>query len=328
MKGRVLLVGCGNIGSRHLQAVASLKEVAEIEVVDPRPEALRLGRDRLLEIADLNPAIKIRWLVSLGEASPHGGVCIVATQAKGRYALVKQIFEELGYRLFLLEKIVTQSVKEYEDLTLYAQQHHLVVWVNCKTRTYPFHVQARAKISTDGPIQFSVIAGNHGLASNGIHSVDLFAYYDQSRSIAAGRTVIDPVLYPLKRGGDLFDLSGTIQAYSDKGSLLILSFAQGHLAPPCYFVSSRSYRFIVDQWGRWGYDSDAESNWTWRSVPFEGNLLISAMSKRFVGDILSSGRCELPTLEEHYSAHAFLVRELQPHFNKLLNREMDHCPVT
>ncbi|MBI3021798.1 MAG: hypothetical protein HYY59_07365 [Candidatus Omnitrophica bacterium] len=36
---RVLIVGCRQVGSRHLQAVATLPHVAEIDVIDPRAAA-------------------------------------------------------------------------------------------------------------------------------------------------------------------------------------------------------------------------------------------------------------------------------------------------
>ena len=65
---RVLIAGCGQLGSRHLQAVATLTGVDSIDVFDPRPEAL----------------------------------CVVATLALGRTALVREIADRLGYRAFLL----------------------------------------------------------------------------------------------------------------------------------------------------------------------------------------------------------------------------------
>ncbi len=65
---RVLIVGCGQLGSRHLQAVASLTSAYCIEVVDPRPEALQLGRDRLHELG-VDRLPEVRWLQSLDDAT-------------------------------------------------------------------------------------------------------------------------------------------------------------------------------------------------------------------------------------------------------------------
>ena len=88
--------------------------------------------------------------------------------------------------------------------------------------------------------------------------------------------------------------------------------------------TSGIYRLQV----RWAVESDAASGWAWRPAPFEGNLLVSEMTKIFATDILVSGRCELPTLEESLVAHRFVLGELQPHFSRLLEQEVERCPVT
>ncbi|MDP3766469.1 MAG: hypothetical protein Q8S13_00505, partial [Dehalococcoidia bacterium] len=60
---------------------------------------------------------------------------------------------------------------------------------------------------------------------------------------------------------------------------------------------------------------------------FEHSILVSRMTTGFVDEILASGRCARPTLEEWGVAHRFVLSELQPHFNKQLGTG-DRCPVT
>ena len=80
MGKRVLIVGCGEIGSRHLQAVCALPEVTEIEIVDGRSDALELGRARVAEVSDRQPHIAFRWLPALDEASRDGDPYIPRNQ--------------------------------------------------------------------------------------------------------------------------------------------------------------------------------------------------------------------------------------------------------
>lgn len=324
----ILVVGCGELGSRHLQAVAALPQVREVEVVDLRPEALALGKQRLSEVADRVPAITYRWLPSLDRSARGGDLCVIASQAEGRCRLVQQVVEELDYRSFLLEKIVAQSVREYEDLLAFSEQHNLSVWVNFKTRAYPFHQRAKALLDPSEPILFNVIGGNHGLATNGIHAVDLFLFYDESNHIQSDGSRIDSILHPSKRGGKVYDLSGTLHGHSEKSSHITISFASDHQSPDHASIVSREYRCIVDHINRCGWESDAKSGWVWRPVAFEGNPLVSSMTRTFVADILATGSCELPTLAEAFSSHRFVLDELLPHFNRLLNKEDDRCPVT
>jgi predicted dehydrogenase len=326
MNKRVLIVGCGEIGSRHLQAVATLPEVGEIEVVDSRPEALDLGRKRVAEVSEKQPHIAFRWFAKLDAASKRGDLCIVATQAEGRARLVAEISRKLGYTRFLIEKIVAQSVSEYDELIKTRDEHKLSIWVNCKTRAHPSHVRVKQNLDPAESFVLTVVGGNHGLANNGVHMADLFAFYDDAKVIHPGIHHIDPILHHTKRG--TLDLSGTVQAHTDKGSSLMLTFAAQHTAPVLFSVCSARYRAVVDDSIHWMAESTADTNWKWKEVDVEANLAISHMTRTFASDILEHGKCQLPTLIDCYPAHRFLLNELQPHFDKLIGAPRDHCPVT
>jgi predicted dehydrogenase len=171
------------------------------------------------------------------------------------------------------------------------------------------------------------MGGNLGLANNGIHAADLFIFYTGATSMQAAGSSIDPILHPSKRGGELFDLSGTLLALSDHGSRFSLSYTQDPHAAELYLLQSPRHRFIVDHFERWAMESDAASGWRWRSVPFEGNLLVSVMTQGFAREILTRRACSLPTLEESAASHRFILGELAPHFDQLLERKSDLCPV-
>lgn len=325
---RVLVVGCGRLGSRHLQAIVGLPRVREVEIVDPSPEALDVGRQRVAEVAERNSSTTYRWLSSVEDATREGDLCIVATQADVRCQLVKEVGEVLGYSSFLLEKLVAQSVREYESLMEFSRRKGLSVWVNCKTRLHPSHQHVKASLDPTEAIIFSVVGGNQGLVNNGLHVADLFAFYDGAGRIQSGGARIDPLLHPSKRGNGMFDLSGTLHGYSEKGSHFTLSFAADHNGPMHYTIVSRRYRAIVDDMKQWFWESTSDSGWSWRAVPFEANMLVSHMSRAIAVDILDSGRCELPTLEQCFSAHEFILSELLPHFNRLLGQDAERCPAT
>lgn len=311
-----------------MQAVASLPQVAHVEAVDPRPEALQLARQRVAELGDRQVVRGVRWLSRLDDATPGGALCIVATQAPGRSELVRLVAERLGYSSFLVEKLVTQSVGEYERLLDFARRKALAVWVNCKARAHPSHKRVKARLDPADRIVFSVVGGNQGLATNGLHAADLFVFFDCASHIGGAAARVDPLLHPSKRGADIFDLSGTLYGFSPKGSEFVLSFAPDHDAPAYLTIVSRQYRAVIDDMMKWFHESDAASGWSWRHVPFEADLLVSTMTRAFATDILASGRCELPTLEECFPAHRFILDELRPHFNRLLGTAGDRCPVT
>ena len=47
---KILIIGCGNIGSRHLQAILKLKNKVIIEIIEPDLNSQSLAKMRLKEI--------------------------------------------------------------------------------------------------------------------------------------------------------------------------------------------------------------------------------------------------------------------------------------
>ncbi len=323
MSKNILIVGCGQLGSRHLQAAASIEGIGRISVVDPHLEALALGQARLKEIT-ASSGVKVTWHTALEEVAQGVDLCILATQAPGRFALLQAIFSKTHCRQFLIEKIVAQSVGEYGQIMRLATAQQLAVWVNCKTRAYQVHRTIRSRIQ--GPVVFSAVGGNHGLATNGIHNLDLFCFYDNSL-LGLDTCHIDLQLYATKRQGN-FDLSGTIAASTSKGSRFLLSFAGDHMAPELITITAATGRFMVDHTHKCAWESYPQSNWQWQPLAIDENWAVSHMSKVLISDILAKGKCLLPTLEDCYPAHQLILEALRPSFNALLKTQDLACPVT
>ena len=322
---KILIVGCGELGSRHLQAVSRMKEVGEVYVVDSQRVSLERAKQRLGEVSDHNPAITYHWKESL-EGIPPGDCCIVATQAAGRERLIRLIAETVGYRRYLIEKIATQSIEEYESLMEFAQQSNLQIWVNCKTRAYGIHQLIKSKLKSNESIVFTRISGNFGLASNGIHSADLFQYYTQAPAILLTAARIDPILHTTKRGQ--CDLSGTLLGYTSGGSELVITAAAGHEQPDLISITAASGRYLVDQFQQYALECSEQTQGRWSPILFKENWMVSEMTKGFVTDILTKETCLLPTLQQCYPAHEFILNALLPHFNELQKIDSVLCPVT
>lgn len=326
MSKKILLVGCGQIGSRHLQAIATLDDISEIHVVDEKDDSMNLSRTRLQQVPDLNRRIKICWHNDFGKESANGDLCIVATQAKERCALVKKIVREYGYKKFLLEKIVSQSTKEYADLLSFARECGLSIWVNCQTRTFGVHKYIKSRLNPDEPIILTDVGGNFGLACNGIHYADLFLYYTGAGRIQKAAERIDPVLHPSKRGADIFDLSGTLHGTTDSGSDFILSYSAQHQNADIVTITSPRGRFIFDYIAPFAYECPAGGGW--KEIAVRENFFVSQTSKTIASDILKKNTCELSTLQDCFPAHQYILETLLPHFNKLLGKQNNYCPVT
>jgi len=326
MSKKVLIVGCGQLGSRHAQALAGAGLINAITVVDPSPEALALGHSRVHEIAGAK-TITWQWCTALEQAKGPFDAAVVATQAPGRVELIKTLVRAFGIKLLLVEKIVAQSTKDYTDLMAFAREEHARIWVNCKSRAYQVHQYIKTKLLADEPILYTASGGNHGLGNNGVHHADLFIFFDGARSIEPFGSYIDPVLHASKRGSHIMDLSGTLCGKTSKGSQLTISFAAGHMGPDQIFIAGSKSRFMVDHLQRTAFESHESEKWAWKPLAWNEDILVSCMTKQFMKDILERRACLLPDLEQCYPAHEFILGQLQPAF-QALGKSADLCPVT
>ncbi|MQF96397.1 MAG: hypothetical protein FI731_12050 [SAR202 cluster bacterium] len=325
---QALIVGCGELGSRHLQALATLPSVSQIEVLDPNPDSLELGKVRVQEVLGEGPGPEIRWITSLEEASEEGGLCVIATHAKGRCALLKLISERLGYSSFLLEKIADQSVSALEEAIDFCGKRNISSWVNCQTRVVPTYKRIKAILNGTGAIHFNAVGGMQFLATNGIHTADLFTYFDQCPSIDEEHARIDPVLHRSKRGIDIYDLTGTLYGHTSRGSSLSISCTESASPWGHFSISSSKYRCVVDHQKEWMVEAWPESDWEWQPVRFEGSLMVSRTTKEIAQQIFESGQCGLPTLEESLVSHRFILNGLLSHFRTLMGKPLKNCPVS
>ena len=62
---KIVLVGCGNIGSRHLQAIVKLKNSISIQIIEPDLKAQTLAKSRLNEIKYNKSKHEFFWHESL-----------------------------------------------------------------------------------------------------------------------------------------------------------------------------------------------------------------------------------------------------------------------
>jgi len=324
MQYRVLVAGCGRRGVQHLEAVAGLPEVASIEVYDPWAESLRGGQHHLEALPD-RTVEDVRWMLALSEAAPGGDLCIIATQAEMRSAVLFDIERRLGYKNFLIEKSVAQSMPDYDALLELAASKGLSVWVHCPARAYTPHRRIKSMLTPGEPLTVTVHGGPVGLAHRGIHATDLLAFFDGGGEIEVAGTALDPKLHSTDWGADVSDVSGMLLGKTAAGSRIILSCSPYDVAE-FLTVSSAAYRAVVDDRRRTFLESTYDSGWAWSPTPYDQDSSVVTTTRIFAASILHEQRCELPTLAECYPAHKFIISALLPHFEKFTGVQ-GRCPI-
>lgn len=317
----IAIVGCGNVGSRHLQAVAKLPFHVNVDIVEPSESAQQVAKARLAEVP--NNRLNLNWYKSIHDLKRKSDLVIVATSSTGRSGIIIQLLES-GHSRFLIEKMVCQSFKEYETLLSKTKLHGAKGWVNTPRRYYKSYQEIRNCLHASGSIHISVVAGNIGLGSNAIHFLDLFSWFCNDYKVRL-KEVLDDKLFPNKRGSDLVEFAGTVIGFSQDGSVLEISFLPSNEDMPLIVsITTKDVHLAINESKEKFF---VEPNDCLSNLKFQ-NEYVSDITMRIANDILAKDNCELPTLEDSYYSHCELFRIFNAHIKKLTNQEKELCPIT
>lgn len=222
---RVAIVGCGQLGSRHGQALAKHPGVTQIALVDPRVESLELTIARL-RLAGFRGAIE-----TLSRAEGLSGkffLSIIATSSKERVVSLKATLESTNSDNILLEKLLAPGLSSLGDVAALVGGSGGTFWVNCPRPFYPHYQNMHKEIIFEKarhPVLYEVLGTNFGLASNSIHFLDHF-YSLTARPIISTIFGRESELIPSKRVG-YKELLGSFRSRTEFGDELWVTSSRG-----------------------------------------------------------------------------------------------------
>ena len=324
MKKRIILVGCGNIGSRHLQAIAKLSYEIKIDIVEPNDDAQNLAKSRLNEISYDKTTHKFFWYKSINELKDIGDVAIVTTHSVGRVDLIIELMNK-GNRRFLIEKMVCQSVNEYNHLLEEIKNYGGKGWVNITPRCFKSYRKIKELLSKEKIINFSVKTNSkNGLGTNAIHYIDLFSWLiEDNKIILDGKSLSDELLVN-KRGANLREFSGMITGIANSSSSLSISFLPEFHDETIVEITTDTMKFTIDE---------TNGKITTLGVADNDNLdftyeHVSNTSTQIIDSILKNDDCQLPTLNYSLNGHSELFRIFNAHITKISTENVELCPIT
>ncbi len=318
---KIILVGAGNIGSRHLQGLARLPDETEIHIVEPATEAQNLARARLNEITYDKFNHNFFWYNSLNDLKTESDLTIVATTSVGRVNLINRLMEK-GHSRFLIEKIVCQSQEEYNQLITKMRTFNAKGWVNTNRRYFKSYKNIVDDFQNTNVINLSVVAGYAGLGRDAIHYIDLFSWLTRNYKIKLSGEFLIEKLYPNKRGEHLVEFGGTIVGAAENSSFLSLTFVpDGNLPQIIHIVGDDKY-LIVDETNNCIYNL---KNGNKLDFKFE---YASSLTTKIAEDIIQNDDCLLPSVEDSSYAHKELFRIFNLHLEKIKNEKVKICPIT
>ncbi|WP_342508855.1 Gfo/Idh/MocA family oxidoreductase [Sporosarcina sp. FSL K6-2383] len=218
---KIAIIGAGQLGSRHLQALALHESELNIYIVDPLEESLNRSRDRFLEV-DYYHNKQLSFIHSVKDLPAVLDFVVIATNSLQRLAVLKELLDNSKVHYLLLEKFLFPKIEEYEEAMKLIEEKKVKAYVNCARRMWQSYQELKNKFINEPNIKLSVMGSNWNLASNAIHFLDLFFFVTNDKTIAIDSSKLDNELIKNKRLGYI-ELTGTLTGHTIGGNEFTLT---------------------------------------------------------------------------------------------------------
>jgi len=302
---KIKIIGAGQLGSRHLQALRAVKTPLEIRVIDPSAASLRTARDRY-ETVPSGQTHKISFSTGF-ERSEDTDLAIVATNSNVRAQALDKLFEHGACRMLVLEKLLFDQREDYARVGQMLARQGARAWVNCPMRVMPAYEQIRAELGA-GPVLYRVCGSQFGLVTNAIHYIDHAVHLSGCHDFALDVTGLATAPIPSKRAGFL-ELNGTLLARLADGSRCEVSCHPDGTAPVVVEIFTPEHRYVVrESEGKLWHAAQA-SQWRWTEraavIPYQSQLTTGVVEA-----LIATGECGLTPFATSARIHLQLLDPL------------------
>jgi predicted dehydrogenase len=325
MMKNIVIIGAGQLGSRHLQAFALFDEPCNLFVVDPNEASLLTAKQRFEAIAGYVKH-KTSYHNSVQKlTAEHLDLVIIATNADIRAQIIKELLQSKSVSYFILEKVLFQSIKDYKVIGDLLHKASAKAYVNCPRRIFDFYKNLKAALHPGESVQMEIIGNNWGLACNSIHFIDLF-------NLLTGDTITDwqnnlnDGIIESKRPG-FIEINGNISGRtSNANSLSLTCYHSGH--PNISIrISTPSVRLLITEGMGKAFKEEASAGWKTEEIPFT-MIYQSQITNVVVKQLFDTGSCDLAPYETSSRFHTPFLRLVLNHYKKHSNKTTDICPIT
>lgn len=321
----ILLVGAGQLGSRHLQGLAKLdSNRVAIDVVDPSHISLETAKSRCQEVSTHQEQICYHTSIKTLSTDRYDLV-IIATSADIRYQVLKQLIEQVHIKYLVLEKILFQKIDEFELTDQLITHHKIPTWVNHPRRHFSLYKQIRTTLKNANEIEFSVTGGAWGLGCNALHFLDIFEYLCNRRETVIHTDYLNSKLINSKRAG-FFEINGKLTGENGASHFSISCFDEP--SPILINIASEHLNVHINEGAGEYLVASKESAWQPQYIKTDIVDYQSNLTTKLCEDILFHGHCELPSYAEAKYLHIRFITAMLDHINSFTIPKIDHLPMT
>lgn len=318
----ILLIGAGNIGSRHLQGLAKVKIPLNINVVDPSPGSLKISEERFNQIPSKTKH-QIIFSRDLKGAPENIDLAIIATSSNIRRKVTENLLKHSKVKYIIFEKLLFQKKIDFVFIEKLLKQKKVKAWVNCSMRVTPFYYNLKNQFQNK-KITYLLTGTRFGIATQAIHFIDHMAFLANSYDFKVDTTHLDKKIIESKRKGFL-DFTGTLMVYFKNGNIGIFTDFPNGDSPIVAQIFSDKIAATANETTRETWISKSPD---WKMKPEEQLPFQSDLTNIVAEQILKKGDCQLPTYPQSKIIHIKLLESLLKFLNSNSGKKYDYYPFT
>ena len=321
------IIGAGQVGSRHLQALCHLESLTRIDLVDPSEESLKKASDCYEEVAyPRKQKIELCFHKSLDGLPDSLDLIIIATNSSVRSDVLKKATRKRSVKNLILEKVLFQKKIDYIEVDNFLKESSIPTWVSCWMRTTDLFKKIKSLLNLNDSIQMKVEGSKWGMGCNSIHYMDLFSYLSGCNDFKFVSVNLEDKILNAKRKG-FKEFIGHLEGKNSRDDSLNL------------FCNNKNKDFISIEIRNGPESYLFDTNFVNHFDLKSSNPLASRIGKVFlpyqsemthiwVNDILKKGSCDLPTYANSMKLHLELISVFTYHIEKITGDQIDACPIT
>ena len=330
-KFNILLIGAGQLGSRHLQGLAKSELPLNVYLIERNSVNLDKALQRFKEIKQ-NPLVKVREAVaSIDQLSQNFfDLTIIATNADVREKVTLQLLKTHQVKYIIFEKVAFQSEEQFENIIALLKKKEVKSWVNCPRRFFPFYQSLRKELKGQTGLQLEINGTDWGLACNSVHFIDLIAFLSGDITFVPDLIDLEDKVFESKRPGYL-EFFGTISGKSANGHSFIfecLKKEQPNMATDLQIRLHKGSQYILinESQGNANYFVNDDKS-PFKTLPLD-MIFQSGLTHIQAKQILETGDSYLPSIEESFEIHKPLLRMLKHHYSKVTGKKIQNLHIT
>lgn len=321
---KCLIIGAGQLGSRHLQGLVKYQEQLEIFVLDTSSDSLKIAQEREEEI---NHKHILTYTQSWDSLPEFFDLVIIATSANARELIINELLKRSKVGFLVLEKVLFQDLEAYERVGVLLNKYDTITYVNHPRRMFRSYNNLKETIQFSESRVYNVVGGNWGLGCNALHFLDLLVYISGKKIKEINVDAIDDYLIESPRKG-FVEFTGTLTGFLEDKSIFTITSFKGNVNPITVSMFSSEERFFVQEGGspqihKLDANNSFKLNISDFNIQYQSELTANIAKELFENNV-----CSLPLFEEARHTHELFITAMLEKYNKIAGLQTKVLPIT